>query len=56
VGGVDHFGFRLLDRSDLNAAIDEILAAGGKLIERGELAPGVAFAYVSDPEGYVLEL
>lgn len=54
-GGVDHFGFRLQDRADLDEAIHQIEAAGGKLIERGEHAPGVPYAYVADPEGYVLE-
>jgi catechol 2,3-dioxygenase-like lactoylglutathione lyase family enzyme len=54
-GGMDHFGFRLQDRGDLDAALTEVVAAGGRVIEQGEHAPGVAFAYVSDPEGYVLE-
>ena len=54
-GGLDHFGFRLQDRGDLDAAVREVEAAGGKLIERGDHAPGVPYAYVSDPEGYVLE-
>ena len=30
--------------------------AGGRLLRRGEHAPGVAFAYVVDPDGYVIEL
>ena len=55
-GGVVHFGFRLSNKSDLNSAISEIERAGGKLLSRGEHAPGVGFAYVSDPEGYVIEL
>ncbi len=55
-GGVAHFGFRLSDSSDLDGAISEVEAAGGKLIRRGEHAPGVPFAYVEDPDGYVIEL
>ena len=55
-GGVAHFGFRLAKSSDLDAAIAEVEAAGGKLIRRGEHAPGVPFAYVEDPDGYVIEL
>jgi metallothiol transferase len=55
-GGVGHFGFRLRDPAALEAAISEIEAAGGKLLSRGEHAPGVPFAYVSDPDGYVIEL
>lgn len=55
-GGVAHFGFRLVKPADLDAAIAEIEAAGGKLVRRGEHRPGAAFAYVEDPDGYVLEL
>jgi catechol 2,3-dioxygenase-like lactoylglutathione lyase family enzyme len=54
-GGVEHFGFRF-SKSDFDAAITQIEDAGGKLIHRGEHAPGVPFAYVRDPEGYVIEL
>ncbi len=55
-GGVAHFGFRLASSADLDAAIAEVEAAGGKLIRRGEHAPGVPFAYVEDPDGYIIEL
>ena len=55
-GGVAHVGFRLSDSADLDCAIAEIEAAGGKLVRRGEHAPGVPFAYVKDPDGYVIEL
>ncbi len=55
-GGVAHFGFRLADSDDLDASIAEVEAAGGKLIRRGEHAPGVPFAYIEDPDGYVIEL
>ena len=55
-GGVAHFGFGLADSADLDAAVAEVEAAGGKLIRRGEHAPGVPFAYVEDPDGYVIEL
>ena len=55
-GGVNHFGFRLAEMSDLDAAIMEVKAAGGTLIKRGEHAPGVPFAYIRDPDGYVIEL
>lgn len=39
-GGVTHFGFRLVDKLDLGAAIAEVEAAGGRLIRRGEHEPG----------------
>jgi catechol 2,3-dioxygenase-like lactoylglutathione lyase family enzyme len=55
-GGIAHFGFRLADSADLNAAIEEVETAGGKLIRRGEHSPGVPYAYVEDPDGYVIEL
>jgi len=55
-GGVAHIGFRLENSADLDAAIAEVESAGGKLIRRGEHAPGAAFAYVEDPDGYVIEL
>jgi catechol 2,3-dioxygenase-like lactoylglutathione lyase family enzyme len=55
-GGVAHFGFRLKDATQLDAAIATVQAAGGTLIERGEHAPGSRYAYVADPDGYVIEL
>ena len=54
-GGVNHFGFRLTAPSDFDAAVREVEAGGGKLIRRGEHAPGTPFAYVADPDGYVIE-
>ena len=55
-GGIDHFGFRLTDKADLDDAIEEVEKAGGRLITRGEHAPGQTYAYVSDPDGYTIEL
>jgi catechol 2,3-dioxygenase-like lactoylglutathione lyase family enzyme len=55
-GGVAHFGFGLSEAADLDAAITEVEAAGGKLLRRGEHGPGIPFAYVEDPDGYVIEL
>ena len=54
--GIAHFGFRLLNKDDLQAAIDAVVEAGGALIERGEHQLGKPFAYVGDPDGYVIEL
>src|SRR5215213_4856666 len=50
--GVIHFGFRLKSPDDIDAAVDTVLAAGGTLRSRGEFAPGVPYAFVSDPDGY----
>jgi catechol 2,3-dioxygenase-like lactoylglutathione lyase family enzyme len=55
-GGVAHFGFRRCEGADLDDAIAQVEKAGGRLIERGEHAPGLPFAYVADPDGYVIEL
>jgi len=54
-GGIAHFGFERV-RTDLDSAIKEVTDAGGRLLERGEHAPGVPYAYVADPDGYVIEL
>jgi len=54
--GIAHFGFRLSDPKSLDAAIDEVLRAGGSLVSTGEHAPGLRYAYVRDPDGYVIEL
>jgi catechol 2,3-dioxygenase-like lactoylglutathione lyase family enzyme len=55
-GGIGHFGFRLVDPKDIDRAVREAKKAGGKLLRRGEFAPGFPFAYVSDPDGYELEI
>ncbi len=55
-GGIAHFGFRLSDTGDMDAAIAEVEGAGGKLIRRGEHGPGEPYAYIEDPDGYVIEL
>jgi catechol 2,3-dioxygenase-like lactoylglutathione lyase family enzyme len=57
-GGIEHFGIHLEDRSakGIDAAVERIEKAGGTLIERGERREGVPYAYVSDPDGYTIEL
>jgi catechol 2,3-dioxygenase-like lactoylglutathione lyase family enzyme len=55
-GGIAHFGFNLLDGGNLDAAVVDVEEAGGRLLSRGEHAPGVPFVYVADPDGYVIEL
>ena len=46
----------LAGAGEFDLAIDEVEAAGGRLIKRGEHAPGVPFAYVKDLDGYTIEL
>jgi len=55
-GNIDHFGLRLTDKGQLDRAIEEVVEAGGKLVERGEHEPGRVYAYVSDPDGHIIEL
>ena len=55
-GGIAHFGFRLAEDADLELAIQEVRGAGGKLVRQGEHSPGEPYAYVTDPDGYVIEL
>jgi catechol 2,3-dioxygenase-like lactoylglutathione lyase family enzyme len=55
-GGVDHFGFRLIDPADIDDAVRCAIEAGGTLLRRGEFAPGFPYAYVADPDGYEIEI
>jgi catechol 2,3-dioxygenase-like lactoylglutathione lyase family enzyme len=43
-GGIAHFGFRLVDPDDIDRAIAEVERAGGRLLRRGEFAPGLPYA------------
>ena len=57
-GGYEHFGIHLADRSadTVDEAVHRVEKAGGRLLERGEHAPGVPFAYVADIDGYTIEI
>src|SRR5258708_6845096 len=52
VGGIVHFGFRLQSPQDIDAAVEEVIRAGGQILRRGEFAPGIPYAYAADPDGY----
>jgi catechol 2,3-dioxygenase-like lactoylglutathione lyase family enzyme len=54
--GIPHFGFRLVSPGDIDAAVDEVERAGGKLLRRGEFCPGCPYAFVTDPDGYEVEI
>ena len=54
--GLDHFGFRLTNPKDIDKAVREAERAGGKILRRGEFAPGFPFVYVEDPDGYEIEI
>lgn len=57
-GGIEHFGIHLVDRSAraVDAAVQQVLSAGGRLVERGQHTSGSEYAYVTDLDGYVIEL
>ena len=54
-GGFQHFGFKL-DVEYHDRVIKQIERAGGKLVSRGKHGGQHPYAYVSDPDGYVIEL
>ena len=54
-GGFQHFGFKL-DVTDHGRVIAQVEKAGGKLISRGKHGGRFPYAYVADPDGYVIEL
>jgi catechol 2,3-dioxygenase-like lactoylglutathione lyase family enzyme len=56
LGGYEHFGITVKDRTQIDQCIASVVAAGGTLIDKGEHAPGVPYAYVADPDGYVIEI
>jgi catechol 2,3-dioxygenase-like lactoylglutathione lyase family enzyme len=56
VGGVAHFGFRLVRPGDIDAAVAAVIAAGGTVDSQGEFSPGFPFAFVRDLDGYIVEI
>ncbi|HMV48849.1 MAG TPA: VOC family protein [Blastocatellia bacterium] len=54
--GINHFGFRLMSPADMDQAVTEIERAGGRILRRGEFAPGCPFVYAADPDGYKIEI
>jgi catechol 2,3-dioxygenase-like lactoylglutathione lyase family enzyme len=55
-GGVAHFGFRLTDPGDIDAAVRAVQAAGGTIQDRGEFVPGEPYLFATDPDGYTVEI
>jgi catechol 2,3-dioxygenase-like lactoylglutathione lyase family enzyme len=54
-GGVSHFGFSL-DKGKLDEAVAQVEQAGGKLLSRGKHGGRFPYAYIADPDGYIIEL
>ncbi|MDQ3696622.1 MAG: VOC family protein [Gemmatimonadota bacterium] len=55
-GGVSHFGFRLVDAADIDAAAAAVALAGGKVLRQGEVVPGEPYIFFADPDGYEIEI
>ena len=55
-GGIDHFGFRLTDPADIDAAVQQAQEAGAVILRRGEFSPGLPYLYIEDPDGYTIEI
>ena len=49
-------GFGWSRRRISDQAVDAATSAGGRLLRRGEFAPGFPFAYTADPDGYEIEI
>ena len=58
LGGFEHFGIHLRTGTTdgIDDAVRRVEQAGGRLIDRGEHAPGIGYAYVADLDGYVIEI
>lgn len=55
-GGIAHFGFRLQDPKDIDAAARAVKKAGGTVKDKGEFVPGEPYLFATDPDGYEIEI
>ena len=55
-GGIAHFGFRLRNPKDIDAAARAVKKAGGRIKEQGEFVPGEPYLFATDPDGYEIEI
>jgi catechol 2,3-dioxygenase-like lactoylglutathione lyase family enzyme len=55
-GGIAHFGFRLVDPGDIEAAARAVSLAGGTVLSQGEFVPGEPYLFARDPDGYEIEI
>ena len=55
-GGISHIGFRLQSPEDIDAAVEAVKLAGGTILRQGEFCAGSPYAFVTDPDGYEIEI
>ncbi len=55
-GGINHFGFRLENAKDIQAAIESIQQSGGVIIDQGYFTPDEPYVFFRDPDGYEVEI
>lgn len=55
-GSIAHFGFRLTDPSDIDAAAKAVTDAGGSIEEQGEFTAGEPYLFARDRDGYLVEI
>ena len=55
-GSITHFGFRLTDPRDIEAAAKAVTDAGGSIEEQGEFTPGEPYLFARDRDGYLVEI
>lgn len=55
-GGIAHFGFRLVDPKDIDAAADIVEKAGGKILNKSEFCPGESYLFFKDLNDYEVEI
>ena len=56
VGGISHFGFRLMAPEDVGVAIETARSIGATILRTGEFAPGYPYVDIADPDGYEIEI
>ena len=57
MGGIAHFGFRLREPLEMTTVLEEAARLGGKPGDHGgRREKGRLYAYVTDPDGYEVEL
>jgi catechol 2,3-dioxygenase-like lactoylglutathione lyase family enzyme len=55
-GGIDHFGFIISPRSQLDDVRERVVTAGGTYLRRHDVDNRVPSLFFADPDGYVFQV